>query len=171
MESVVSEKTAELDRSAADGDRGAAGSPDFTSAFTVHQTPEEAFKAINDVRGWWSQNIEGATDELGEFEFHNEPVHYARFKVTELVPGKRVAWLVLENDISFVDDKREWIGNEIVFDIATNGDKTEVVFTQYGLVPDYECYEICSNAWGGYINGSLRSLIATGIGAPVRKFS
>jgi hypothetical protein len=29
-----------------------------------------------------------------------------------------------------------------------------------------ECYDPCSNAWGTYINGSLRSLIATGKGQP-----
>ena len=38
--------------------------------------------------------------------------------MTELVLGKRVVWRVLENDMSFVDDKSEWVGNEIVFDIA-----------------------------------------------------
>ena len=92
-------------------------------------------------------------------------------KVTELVPGRRVAWLVLENHLSFVDDQREWVGNEIVFEIARTGDATEVVFTQIGLVPDYECYSICANAWGGYIKASLRSLIATGRGAPVLRFS
>ena len=162
------DRTADKDVSAAGGNRGGAvTSPDFTSAFTVDQTPDEAFKAINHVRGWWSENIEGATDELGEFTYHNEPVHVSRIEVTELTPGRRVAWRVLENDLSFVDDKREWIGNEIVFDIATKGDETEVTFTQIGLVPDYECYEICSNAWGGYIRGSLRALIATGQGAPI----
>lgn len=153
--------------SATESDRGTAlPSPHFTTAFTVDQTPEAAFKAITNVRGWWSANIEGATDELGEFVFHNEPIHVSRIEVTDLVPGKRVAWRVLENSMSFVDDKSEWIGNEIVFDIAPNGDKTEVVFTQFGLVPDYECFDICSNAWGGYIRASLRSLIATGKGAP-----
>src|SRR5262249_33438737 len=94
------------------------GSPvkgrDFTTAFTLAQTPDEAFKAINNVRGWWSENIEGATDVLnGEFIFHNEPVHYSRIKVVELVPGKRVAWRIIENSMSFVDDKSEWIGNEV----------------------------------------------------------
>jgi len=169
LESVVMQRTAEEEVPADGGNRGSAvNSPDFTSAFTVDQTPEEAFQAITDVRRWWSENIEGPTDELdGEFVFHNEPVHYAKFRVTELVPGKRVAWRVLENFMSFVDDKREWIGNEIVFDIARKGDKTEVLFTQIGLVPEYECYDVCSDAWGGYIKGSLRALIATGKGAPI----
>ena len=168
MENVILDWTAEMEVAAAGGNPDcAAKSPDFTSAFTVDQTPEEAFEAINDVRGWWSENIEGPTDELGEFTYHNEPVHYSRIAVTELIPGTRVVWRVLENYFSFVEDTREWTGNEIVFDIARTGDKTEVVFTQFGLVPEYECYTICSNAWGGYIKGSLRALIATGKGAPI----
>lgn len=151
---------------------GVATSPDLTYTFTVEQTPEQAFAAINDVRGWWSQNIEGPTDELdGEFVYDNSPVHVARFKVTELVPGRRVAWRVLENFFSFVDDQREWVGNELVFEIEPSGDTTRVTFTQFGLVPAYECYEVCKNAWGGYIKASLRSLIATGKGAPVPKAS
>jgi hypothetical protein len=167
----IVDRTAALDVPGAGGDRVAPAGQDLSYTFTVDQSPEEAFQGINDVRGWWSANIEGPTDQLGgEFVFHNEPVHVARFRVTELVPGRRVAWVVLENYMSFVDDEREWVGNEIVFDIARKGEVTEVVFTQVGLVPDYECYTICANAWGGYIKASLRSLIATGKGAPVQRF-
>lgn len=37
---------------------------DFASTILVQQTPEEAFNAINNVRGWWSENIDGSTDKL-----------------------------------------------------------------------------------------------------------
>ena len=165
--------TVERDGPAGGGDRGGlSAGPHLSYTFTVAQTPDQAFAAINDVRGWWSQNIEGPTDELeGEFVYDNSPVHVARFRVTELVPGRRVTWLVLENFFSFIDDQREWVGNEIVFDIARSGETTQVTFTQIGLVPDEACYAICANAWGGYIKASLRSLIATGKGAPVPKVS
>lgn len=167
------DRTAEHEVPAAGANRsGAVKSPDFTVAFRVDQSPDVAFKAINNVRGWWSENIEGATDKTdGEFVFHNEPWHVSRIRVVELVPGKRVVWCVLENNMSFVDDATEWVGNEMIFDIATKGNKTEVVFTQIGLVPEYECFEACSDAWGGYIKGSLRSLIASGKGDPIPKAS
>lgn len=167
------ERIAEQEGPAVGVSRGdAVERPDLTIVFSVDRTPEEAFKAITNVRGWWSENIEGPTDELdGEFIFHNEPVHYSRIKVTELAPGERVVWCILENFMSFVEDTSEWVGNEITFDIAKKGDETEVAFTQIGLVPAYECYDVCSSAWTDYITGSLRALITTGTGAPIPKLS
>jgi hypothetical protein len=140
---------------------------DLTYSFTVDQTPEEAFAAINNVRGWWSGEIAGSTDRLGEeFTYRYKDVHYSRQRITEFIPGKKVAWLVLDGWLNFVDDKTEWTGTKITFDIAKKADKTEVRFTHVGLVPEYECFNACSSAWGFYINGSLRNLIATGKGDP-----
>ena len=63
----------------------------FSTTFVVNRTPEEAFAAINNVRRWWSGDIEGSTDTLGgEFTYRYEPHHYSKQKVTEFVPGKKV---------------------------------------------------------------------------------
>jgi hypothetical protein len=133
---------------------------DFTITFTVDQAPEEAFAAINNVRGWWSGEIEGNTDRLGdEFTYRYEDVHRSKQKITELIPSERVVWHVLEGYVNFTQDKSEWTGTDITFDISRMGDKTEVRFTHVGLVPEYECFDSCSNAWGFYINSRLRSLI------------
>jgi hypothetical protein len=139
----------------------------YATSFTVGQTPEEAFTAINTVREWWSEEIEGSTDALGaEFNYHFKDVHRCRMQVTELVPGTKVVWRVLDNYFSFTADKSEWKGTEIAFTISRNGDQTEIHFTHLGLVPEYECYDVCSDGWGHYIKGSLRELITTGRGCP-----
>ena len=111
--------------------------------------------------------VEGDTDKLGAvFYHHYQDVHRCTLKITELAPGKKVAWRVLHNDFNFIKDRTEWNGADVIFDITKKGDKTEVRFTHAGLVPAYECYDVCSNAWAQYIAVSLRKLITTGKGEP-----
>ena len=140
---------------------------DFTTTILVDNTPEEVFNAINNVRGWWSEEIEGSTDKLNsEFDYHYEDVHRCKIKIVELVPNKKVVWSVLDNYFKFTKDKSEWKGTKIIFEIAEKDNKTEMRFTHHGLVPAYECYEICRDAWTGYIQKSLRNFITTGKGQP-----
>lgn len=140
---------------------------DYSTSFLVDKTPEEVFDAINNVRGWWSEEIEGRTDKLNSvFYYHYKDVHRCTFKITELIPGRKVVWHVLDNYFNFTKDKTEWKDTDVVFEIAVKGGKTEVRFTHIGLVPSYECYNICSDAWGGYITDSLYGLITKGKGNP-----
>jgi len=140
---------------------------DFTTTILVDNTPEEVFNAINNVRGWWSEEIEGSTDTLNsEFDYHYEDVHRCKIRIIELVPNKKIVWSVLDNYFKFTKDKSEWKGTKIIFDIAKKDNKTEMRFTHEGLVPAYECYEICRDAWTGYIQKSLRNLITAGKGQP-----
>ena len=139
----------------------------FTTKISVGQTPNEAFAAVNNVRGWWSGEIEGATDKLGaEFTYRYKDAHRSTQKVTELIPGKKVAWHVSDSHLSFVKDKTEWTGTDIVFDITRKNDRTELSFTHVGVIRAIECYGSCSNAWGMLINGNLRKLITTGKSQP-----
>ncbi len=49
---------------------------DYTASFSVDQPPKEVFDAINNVRGWWSEEIEGSTNKQGaEFNYHYKDVH------------------------------------------------------------------------------------------------
>jgi len=140
---------------------------DFTTTILVDNTPEEVFDAINNVRGWWSEEIDGSTDKLNsEFDYHYEDVHRCKIRIVELVPNTKVVWSVLDNYFKFTKDKSEWKGTKIIFEIAEKDNKTEMRFTHQGLVPAYECYEICRDAWTGYIQKSLRNLITIGKGQP-----
>lgn len=139
----------------------------YTISFTVAQSPEEVFDAINDVRGWWSGEIEGRTDTPGaEFTYRYKDVHDTTQRIVEWVPGSRVVWHVVDSHINFVKDRTEWNGTDIVFEITRTPDGTELRFTHVGLAPAIECYGDCARAWTFYINDSLRRLITTGKGRP-----
>ena len=110
---------------------------DFTTTIVVDQTATEVFNAINNVRGWWSEEIEGGTSQLNdEFDYHYQDVHRCKMKIIEFVPGKKVVWQVLDNYFSFTKDKSEWIGTKVVFEISQQDKKTCLRFTHQGLVPD-----------------------------------
>ena len=140
---------------------------DYTTTIMVDQTAKEVFDAINNVRGWWSEEIEGSTNKLNDdWTYHYEDVHRCKMKIVEVVPNKKIVWLVLDNYFKFTKDNSEWKGNKIIFEITEKDNKTHLQFTQVGLVPDYECYTVCEGAWTTYIQKSLRNLIETGKGQP-----
>lgn len=140
-------------------------SGNFTTAFTVDQTPEEVFQAITNVRGWWTGEIEGGTDQLGdEFTYRYQDIHYSRQQITELVPDRKIVWHVVDANLSRNQDPAEWTGTDITFDIAQQDGQTEVRFTHLGLVPEFECFDSCSNAWGYLVSTNLRNLITDGAG-------
>jgi hypothetical protein len=139
----------------------------YSTSFTVDATPDKVFAAINNVRAWWSEDISGDTDKLDSvFEYRYKDFHKAKLKVTELIPGKKVAWHVVDNYFSFTKDQKEWTGNDIIFELSEQDGKTQVKFTQVGLTPENECYEACAEGWGNYMKGSLPNLITTGKGEP-----
>ncbi|MGC4102452.1 SRPBCC family protein [Ferruginibacter sp.] len=140
----------------------------FTTSILVDQSAAEVFKAINNTRGWWQGEFTGNTDKLNEeFTYEVPGVHFSKQKVIELIPGKKVVWLVTESNLSFVAKKDEWTNTTLQFDISTEGKKTKVTFTHYGLVPTFECYGGCAGAWGDLIEQSLLSFITTGKGVKV----
>ena len=141
---------------------------DFTTSIVVDQPPAEVFNAINNVRSWWQGKITGSTEKLGdEFTYQMGDVHLSKQKIVELVPDKKVVWLVTESKISFVAEKNEWLNTRVSFDISSIENKTKLTFTHHGLVPAIECYNGCSGAWGQLIEKSLFSLITTGKGVDV----
>jgi hypothetical protein len=140
---------------------------DFTSTILVNKTPAEAFNAIKNFKGWWSEDIEGATDKLDEtFFYHYKELHLCKLKLIEMIPNQRLVYQVLANEFSFIKDKTEWVNTKLVFNISKDGNQTQVKFTHEGLVPDDECYNVCHDAWTGFIQKSLKNLIDTGKGEP-----
>ncbi|WP_432476303.1 SRPBCC family protein [Nocardioides sp. GXQ0305] len=140
----------------------------FTTTLTVDSTPEEVSAAIARPAAWWNELIEGSARDVGdEFGFDMPGVHRTRMRVTESDPGRRTVWHVLDNHFSFVDDQAEWIGTDVVFEVARTAAGTVVTVTHEGLVPELQCYEVCHDAWTHFLDAGLRSLLATGTASPM----
>ena len=140
----------------------------FTTTITVSQSAGKVFNAVNNVSGWWQGEIKGSTYKLNdEFTYRMADIHYSKQKLVEFIPNQKVVWLVTDSQLNFTKNKSEWTGTKIVFEISESNNKTQLRFTHVGLVPQFECYGGCSNAWTDLIQKSLFSLITTGKGVEV----
>ena len=142
-------------------------SPDLTLSFRTEKSPGEVYEATNRVRDWWIGEFEG--DEAGKvgnvFTYAYKHFHRTVQRVKTLVPGKLVEWDVLESSIHFVENKEEWKGTTLRFEIQEGDDgRTELRFTHIGLTPRIECYKNCAAGWEFYILESLQVFINTGKG-------
>jgi uncharacterized protein YndB with AHSA1/START domain len=138
-------------------------SDSFTASFRVRRSPEAVYAAINDVRSWWTGKITGPTDQLGqEFVYRYEDIHRSTQRVTELVPGKKVAWEVTDARLGSFDNPIEWNGTRIEFALTPSATGTEVRFTHHGLVPACQCYRGCAEAWTYLVTNSLKRRITQG---------
>src|SRR5690349_20342176 len=118
---------------------------DYTITLTLTATPHDAFKAINSVTKWWTEDLKGNSEKLNdEFTVRFGDIHMSKQKLVEVVPDKKVVWLVTDSKLNFVEDKTEWTGTKISFEIFEKNGKTQVRFTHHGLVPDVQCYEGCT---------------------------
>lgn len=140
----------------------------YSTTISVDATAQHTFDTINNVAGWWQGAIKGSTNKLNdEFTYQMEDMHFSKQKITELIPNEKIVWLVTESNLSFTKEKSEWTGTKIIFEISEVDNKTQIHFTHEGLVPDFECYNGCSNGWSMLIQQSLYSLITTGEGKKV----
>ena len=140
---------------------------DYTASITVDATPQEAFKNINSVTKWWTEDLKGSSQKLNdEFTVRFGDVHMSKQKLVEVIPDKKVVWLVTDSKLNFIEDESEWTGTKISFELSNNDGKTQIHFTHVGLVPKVECYKDCVRGWDQYIKGSLFKLLTEGKGSP-----
>jgi uncharacterized protein YndB with AHSA1/START domain len=142
-------------------------SPDFKHRMTRDADPATVFDAIVDVGSWWSGRIDGSADRIGaRFRYRYANLHDSTQQVTDLVPGRRIVWRVIDAHLSFVEDVDEWKGTEIVFEIEARGSRTELTFTHAGLLRSLACYQACSGGWTTLLTRNLRARIVSGLPQP-----
>jgi len=138
----------------------------FHTAIIVDATPLEATKKINQVNKWWAKKVKGKSENLNDEFKVDFGETFVDFRITELVPGKKVVWLVTDCNLHWIENKKEWNGTEVVFEVSPSDNKSKIDFTHVGLVPDAECYEDCKIGWSEHITDSLKAFINEGTGMP-----
>lgn len=142
----------------------------YHAVLTVSQPANEAFNCINRVTKWWMENLEGNSEKLNDvFTVDFGAGNFVTHRLIEVIPDKKVAWLVTDCYLSWFKDKTEWTDTKMIFEISSGGDTTQISFTHLGLVPTIECYDMCVKGWDQYVKGSLFKLITDGEGQPQKK--
>jgi hypothetical protein len=141
-------------------------SEDFHCSITANVTAKQAVDAISNVSAWWAKNLEGSSQKLNDVFTVRFGTTWVTFKITEFIPDTKIAWSVTDCYLPWLDDKTEWTGTKVVFEISTKNNTTVIHFTHEGLVPEVECYDNCVKGWTGHVTGSLQNLLNTGKGEP-----
>lgn len=136
----------------------------YTATLEVAQSAKEVFNAINNVTKWWSKDFAGNSTNLNdEFIINHPNQHYSKQKLVEVIPDKKVVWLVTESKLNWIkNNKEEWTTTKMIFKIQVKNDKTILHFTHEGLVPEKECYTMCEKGWDIVIKDWLFYLITVG---------
>ena len=136
----------------------------YTATIEVTNSSNDVFDQILQVSKWWSKDFEGSSAKLNdEFVICHPGRHYSKQELVELVPGKKVVWLVTDSELDWLEnDKHEWTNTRMIFEIATKGDNTLLQFTHEGLNPKKECYARCEQGWNMVIKDWLFNFITTG---------
>src|ERR1700722_2122280 len=138
---------------------------DFSSNITAKIGSAEAIKMISKVPEWWGITFSGSSEKQNDkFTVKMGGDSFFDFIVTELIPGKRVVWLVTNCNMPWFSDKTEWTNTKLIFDLTENNGETTLTFTHKGLTPEVECYKACEKGWTHWIKTSLFSYLTTGKG-------
>lgn len=138
---------------------------DFNCSIAVPISADEAIKKISNVPAWWGITFTGNAEKQNDrFVVKMSGDSFFNFTVTELVPGKRMVWLVTDCNMPWYTDKTEWTNTKLIFDLAEHDGITTLSFTHEGLTPNVECYKDCEPGWTHWIKTSLFSYFTTGEG-------
>jgi hypothetical protein len=142
---------------------------DFSYSFTVKASAKETMKKISQVNLWWAKSFKGKAAKLNDkfsVYFGGPGDTYVDFKISEIIPEKKVIWLVTDCNLHWINDKKEWKKNEVIWNFSEKNGKTTIDFVHKGMTPASECYESCKPGWTHHIKDSLVKLIENDKGFP-----
>lgn len=138
----------------------------YQSSIQTAIAPEAAYAEIRHVAKWWNKRVTGAAEKIGDrFKVDFGPT-WVEFCVVESVPNKKIVWRVTDCYLHWINDKTEWTGTKVVWDLEQAKGATKVTMTHVGLTPAAECFDTCEAGWNFYVGESLLKLFTEGRGMP-----
>ena len=138
---------------------------DFNCSTSSKISASEAIKKISNVPEWWGVTFSGSAKiQNDKFIIKMGGASFFNMTIAELIPDKRVVWLVTDCYMPWISDKKEWANTKIIFDLSENNGITKLNFIHEGITPDVECYKLCKPGWTHWITTSLFSYFTTGKG-------
>ena len=139
---------------------------DFSLSLTAKVSAKEIMEKISQVNLWWAKNFKGKAGKLNdEFSVYFGDT-YVNFRISEVIPDKKIIWLVTDCNLHWIEEKKEWKNTEVIWTLTEKDGKTQIDFVHKGVTPQSECYESCKPGWTHHIKDSLVKLITNGKGFP-----
>ncbi len=140
----------------------------YAAGISVNASPEQVFSHICNVPAWWATNFSGDASRLHAAFTVRFQETYVDFTVEEIIPAEKIVWRVTDCHLYWLDDKKEWLGTAVVWNIRPQAGATAVSMTHQGLTPALPCFNDCKKGWDFYVRESLPELILTRKGRPDR---
>lgn len=143
----------------------------YTTFIRLHASADKVYNALTqEIPLWWTEQFEGFSHiENKLFTVRFGPHVHKTLRVKKLTLCSEIIWEVTDSliDIPELSNQTEWIGTTIIWNISHKGTNTELQLIHIGLIPETECYDICSDGWRQFTE-SLKSYIENGKGIPYK---
>jgi len=135
----------------------------YTTGLKIKCNEKVAFEALTTKIGDWWGDQDKPADQVGDVFTMSWGEPWYQFKIVEYIPNKKVVWECIDSkqiigDLEGVE--KEWVGTQLHWTINhLNEKEIELIFKHEGLVPDFICYDFCSNTWDRFITFNLKKYL------------
>jgi uncharacterized protein YndB with AHSA1/START domain len=130
--------------------------PDILHRVGIGVRPDRVYAALTTIEGlqhWWVVATSGNAGAGGTIDFV-----FCSMQVVKTVPDELVHWRC-------VNGPDEWVGTEVIFQLAWKEDQTFVIFKHAGWKEPVEFMHHCSTKWATFLL-SLRDWLERNEGRP-----
>ncbi len=137
----------------------------YKTSLTIDGPVEAVFLAISQKLGdWWGEQDSIIDRDKIDFKVSwGEP--WYRFKVISFHPDEEMSWECIDANqkIPGLEGvEKEWVGTRIHWKLTATGPRqTRLEFEHEGLVPEFICFNFCSQSWEHFLGKSLKNYIGS----------